>query len=240
VGYKKPTLIEIYSEIYLEPGSLAEGQFFDVVPKLKDAGFSEIEMTTAGFSLELQPGQGLQPKEKPRIRCWKPGRKEMAQVGEDLFVVNLTGAYPGWASFLKLFQDACSAVQLGLGGIPARSLSLRTIDRFTVPKKDFNVGDYLQVGGKMIPSWYAGCTESMDVNIGRGYLQHDGTNRSVVVAVRTFTDPVTIEMQGGFHDNLEQGTDLKTILEVLHGESNKTFEWIVTDRTRDEIMGGKN
>jgi uncharacterized protein (TIGR04255 family) len=239
LGYNNPTLIEIYSEIFLEPGSLAEGRFFDVVPKLKEVGFSEIEMTTAGFSLELEPGQGLKPKEKPRIRCWKPGKREMAQVGEDLVVVNLMGKYPGWDSFLQLFEQACGAVQAGLGAIPARSLSLRTIDRFSVAQRGFLIEEYLQVGGPLIPSWYADCQESMDVNIGRGYLQHDGRNRVIVVSVRTFTDPVTIEMQGGFHYAVKEGADVKGILKSLHAESNATFESIVTDRTRIEVMGGR-
>jgi hypothetical protein len=238
VGYKSPTLLEIYSEIYLEPGSLTEARFFDLVPKLKDAGFSEIEMATAGFSLEFQPGQGLQPKERPRIRCWKPGRREMAQVGEDLIVVNLMGQYPGWDSFKGLFTEACHAVESGLGAVPASSISLKTIDRFTVAREGFRVEDYLQVGGSLIPSWYKDCQESMDVTVGRGFLQHDGRNRVIVIAVRTFADPVTIEMQGGFHNTVTNRADLRQVLDALHEESNETFESLITGRTRKQIMGG--
>jgi uncharacterized protein (TIGR04255 family) len=239
LGYKNPTLVEIYSEIYLEPGSLTEARFFDVVPKLKDAGFSEIEMGTAGLSLEFQAGQGLRPKEKPRVRCWKPGKRELAQVGEDLLVVNLMGDYPGWSSFLQLFTQVCDAVRKGLGTVPARSLSLRTIDRFTVPKSDFLVGDYLQVGGPLIPSWYKNSRESIDVTVGKGFLPHDGRNRVIAVAVRTIAEPVMIEMQAAFHNTVSANDDLKNLLETLHAESNETFESLITDRTRNAIMGGQ-
>jgi uncharacterized protein (TIGR04255 family) len=239
LGYKNPTLVEIYSEIYLEPGSLTEGRFFDVVPKLKDAGFSEIEMTTAGLTLDIQPGQGFRPKEKPRVRCWKPGKRELAQVGEDLLVINLTGDYPGWNAFLQLFTQVCDAVRKGLGSVPAGSLSLRTMDRFTVPKDGFLVSDYLQVGGPLVPSWYKNSRESMDITVGKGFLPHDGRNRVIGVAVRTIADPVTIEMQAAFHNTVSANNDLKDLLETLHSESNDTFESLITDRTRKAIMGGQ-
>jgi uncharacterized protein (TIGR04255 family) len=238
LGYKNPTLVEIYSEIYLEPGSLTEARFFDVVPKLKDAGFSEIEMGTAGLSLEFQAGHGLRSKEKPRVRCWKPGKRELAQVGEDLLVVNLMGDYPGWNSFLQLFTQVCDAVRKGLGTVPASSLSLRTMDRFTVPKNGFLVGDYLQVGGPLVPSWYKDSRESMDVTVGKGFLPHDGRNRVISVAVRTIAEPVMIETQAAFHNTVSANDDLKNVLETLHSESNETFESLITNRTRNVIMGG--
>jgi hypothetical protein len=238
LGYKKPTLVEIYSEINLEAGSLTEARIFDVVPNLKNAGFSEIEFATAGFTLDFPAGGSPpRPREKQRIRCWKPGKRELAQVGEDLLVVNLTGDYPGWGHFLQLFTDVRDALRSGLGAVPVSSLSLRTIDRFTVPKDGFRVADYLQVGGALIPRWYHDSRESIDVTVGRGFLPYDGRNRSISVAVRSFTDPVTVEFQAAFHDTVAD-PDLIRLLEALHDESNETFESLISDRTRNDIMGG--
>jgi uncharacterized protein (TIGR04255 family) len=237
LGYKKPTLVEIFAEIHLQPGVLTEAQFFDVVPKLREAGFSEVEFATGGISLEFQAG-GPRTKEKQRIRCWKPGKRELAQVGEDLLVVNLTGLYPGWKHFVRLFAEAFNAVRGGLGSVPARSLNLRTIDRFSVLKNGFHLSDYLQVGGRLIPGWYKDWQESMDISAGKGFLQYDGKNRVIAVAVRTFTEPVTLEFQGTFHDAVADDADLKEVLEALHNESNETFESLITDRTRQDVMGG--
>ena len=44
MSYKKPALIEIFTETYLASGTLGAGQFFDVVPKLKVGGFAEAKV----------------------------------------------------------------------------------------------------------------------------------------------------------------------------------------------------
>src|SRR5438034_1011205 len=105
VRYKNPTLVETFTELHLEPGTLTEARFFDVVPKLKELGFTEVEFATGGLKLDLTPGRTGMPRETQRVRSWRPGRRELAQVAEDLFVVNLTGEYPGWGGFTRLFNE---------------------------------------------------------------------------------------------------------------------------------------
>ena len=80
MGYKKPTLAEVFAEVHLQDGSLTESRFFEVVPRLKERGFTEVEFASAGLSVEFKPGQVPSPREKQRIRCWKPGKRELAQV----------------------------------------------------------------------------------------------------------------------------------------------------------------
>jgi uncharacterized protein (TIGR04255 family) len=240
VGYRKPTLFEVLAEVHLEPGHLTEARFFDVVPKIRDLGYTEIELTTGGLAFELQAGKmGGWPREKQRVRCWKPGKKELAQIGEDLFVLNLTGGdYPGWDHFLGMFVRAIPALRAGLGVLPIQSLKLHTIDRWVVPKVDFLLGQYLDVGGQIVPKWYDNCSESADIVLGRGMLQLESKNRNVNVTVSAVNDPVHIDIQCGFHDMVKIETDLIDTLERLHSESNATFESIITDRTRNHVMGG--
>lgn len=238
MGYRKPTLVETYAELHLESGTLTEARFFDVVPKLKELGFTEVEFARA-LSIDFKPERLNFPRETQRVRCWKPGKRELAQVGEDLFVVNLTGDYPGWDNFVHLFNEGLGALGTGLGGLKVRSLNLLTTDQFLVPKEGFLVSHYLGVGGRVIPKWYENCKESIDINIGRGMLEPDGRNRQIQIGVRGAADPVTIGFQASFHDAVGEGTNLQDLLEDLHRESNVTFESLITDRTRNEIMGGR-
>jgi hypothetical protein len=242
LAYRNPTLAETYAELHLEPGTLTEARFFDVVPKLKELGFTELELTPAGLSFDFKPGRtgvpmGV-PRETQRVRCWKPGRRELAQVGEDLFVVNLTGAYPGWESFTRLFDEGLGALRAGLGEVRVRSLNLLTSDRFQAAKEGFVVSEYLDVGGRIMPRWYADCRESLDLSIGRGWLEADGRNRQVQVSVRALADPVIVQFNAAFHDAVPVGGNLRDTLERLHRESVDTFESLITNRTRNEIMGG--
>ena len=149
MAYRNPTLAETFAELHLEPGTLTEARFFNVVPHLQELGFTEVEFAAAGVSLEFQPGRMPFPREKQRVRCWKPGKQELAQVGEDLLVVNLTGPYPGWARFLHLFDEGLGALRAGLTEVHVRSLNLQTIDRFQVAKAGFLVSDYLDARGQV-------------------------------------------------------------------------------------------
>lgn len=239
LSYSKPTLVETFAEIHLAPETLTEARFFEVVPKLKDAGFTEIEFATVGVSLEVKPGRSVPvPRDRQRVRCWKPGKTQLVQVGEDLLVVNLTGEYPGWDGFVALFNEAYEALEAGLGQVEVQSLNLLTIDLFRVSKERFSISKYLNTNGEAIPKWFADCRESVDMNLGRGLLQVDGHNRQVHVNVQAATDPVSVRFQAQFHERVEAGSDLMGVLERLHGESNMTFESLITDRVRKDIMGG--
>jgi len=162
----------------------------------------------------------------------------LVQVGEDLLAVNLTGEYPGWDAFLRLFNTGRRALEAGLGEFQLRSLNFATIDRFEVAREGFSVSDYLDVGGRVMPKWYADCSESLDLSIGRGLLEPDGRNRQVQVKVQAATDPVKVMLQARFHDLVQEGEDLQKMLARLHKESTDTFESLITDRLRNEVMGG--
>jgi len=238
VAYKKPTLTETWAEVHLSTGSLTEARFFEVVPRLKELGFVDIEFATVGLSLEIGQGAPI-PREKQRVRCWKPGRKELVQVGEDLLISNLTGDYPGWDAFVALFTRSLGALQDGLGTPDIRSLNLLTKDDFKVKKAGFLVSDYLNVGGPVVPRWYEGCNESLDLDMGYGLLETDGRNRQIHVTVHAAKDPIAVTIRANFHDRVEEGVDLLGMLERLHSESNATFESLITPRLRDEVMEGR-
>lgn len=238
MAYKKPTLTETYAEIHLAPGLLSEARFFDVVPRLKALGFSDVELSTVGMKLDIKQGRPL-PRDLQRVRCWKAGRTQLVQVGEDLLIANLTGQYPGWSSFVQLFEEAYQALVDGLGTVEPVSVNVAALDSFEVPKEGFSISDYLAVGGKIIPQWYANCGESLDMTLGRGLLEVDGRNRQVHVSVRSAGDPVKISFRTQCHDRVQAANDLKDLLFRLHDETNSTFEAMITDRVRHTVMGGE-
>jgi uncharacterized protein (TIGR04255 family) len=173
------------------------------------------------------------------VRCWRPGRAELVQLVQDLIVVNLTGAYPGWDAFVELFAQARKALAAGLGDVEVSSLNFAAIDRFEVPRAGFSISQYLNVGGPIVPKWYVDCTESLDLDMGRGLLDQDGHNRQIHIDVRSAQDPVKVTFRTQFHDRVPAGGDLVQVLSRLHDESNLTFEAMITDRLRTMIMGGK-
>lgn len=238
MGYRKPTLVETYSELYLAADTLTESRFFDVVPALKAAGFTEVELGPGGIQL---PGEGsIFPRETQRVRCWKPSRTELVQIGQDQVILNLRGEYPGWDAFLRLFDEGYNAVNDSLGEISVRSLNLHTIDRFEAPREGFEISRYLDPRGGILPSWFEGCSESLDLDMGRGLLDPDGYNKQVHVKVQAATDPVRVQIRCNFHNEVETSSDLLDVLEHLHVDSTETFEALITDYLRNAVMEGQD
>ena len=231
MGYKKPTIIEIYIECFLAPSTLTVSRFFEIVPALKEKGFTDIELQPS-----FQVGIG-EPNLQPRIRCWSEGRKKLVQISEDNLIVNLVGEYPGWPAFTELLESAVSVVASRIGEFAIASMNLHTIDRFSVPVESYALERYVDCGGKIVPEWYKGSREALDITLGRGLVKEDTWNRQINVKVRR-REPVVIEFRVGLHNVIGSGKSWKHVLETLHDESNEIFESLVTDTTRNEIMGG--
>jgi len=241
LAYKNPTLDEVYAELFCDLNSLRAEDFFSVVPRLAAVGFSDVEFADTGIELLGVPldaeGQVI-PKRRHRVRCWLPDHSGLAQVAEDLLAVNLVGEYPGWDRFRELFSLLLASGREGLPDASFSSLSLTTIDRFKVPRSgDFRFGEYIQCGGRFIPEWYKDAREGLDVNLGLGFLATDHFNRKVSVRLRLEEEEAAFQLRAEFHNQLA-GKDPEEVLEDLHRDSNATFEAIITDRVRMEVMGG--
>ena len=242
MSYADPTLVELYAELHLLSGTLKPSAFFGTVPFLQEHGFGDVEMAEGGL-FRLDPSdKSLQPATHPRVRCWNEERTALVQIGEDLLVANIVGDYPGWNPFLEHLTVARDALRSGLGEDPSiASLSLNYIDRFYVPTEGYTLGKYLACDGTFVPSWYADATETLDITLGRGLLKKEGFNRQVRVKVRfrEEEDDIQVEFRTNLHDSLD-GNDVDSVLERLHSESNEIFEALITDTTREQVMGGSS
>jgi hypothetical protein len=229
--YKKPTIFEIFIECFLAPSTLSVSRLFDIVPALKEKGFTDVELQPT-----FQVGTD-EPSLRPRIRCWSEGRKKLIQLSEDTLIVNLVGEYPGWQAFTELLENAASVVASKTGQFVIASMNLHTIDRFSVPAESYVFDRYVNCGGKFVPEWYKGACEALDITLGRALVKEDAWNRQIIVRVRR-REPVSIEFRVGLHNVVGSGERWKDVLETLHNESNQVFESLITETTRNEIMGG--
>ena len=236
VGYKKPLLTEIYAELNLST-AFSQAKLLELVGRI--AGVApEVEIASVN-TVEVKADEGtVIRKTVPRLRCWSTDRTRLVQFSPELVVVNQVGEYLGWSVFEQHFRQVHESLS-SVAAVSIQSLSLHTIDRLVVDKSRFSVGRFLSCGGAYIPSYYADTTEACDISLGRGILVDDGFNRQVAVGVRIEDAKVTVQITAAFQNLLSDQAGLFALLDRLHMESNKTFEALITDETR-QLMGGES
>jgi uncharacterized protein (TIGR04255 family) len=238
MSYRKPALTEMFARLHLEAGALPPARFFDLVPRLKVAGFGDAEFGSREM-IQFNPDQALiEQASAPLVRCWYSDRKKLVQLSPDLIVMNLVGHYPGWSEFRALFDAVDQAARATLGGLPLSSLSLNTIDVLNAPSQAFRLGEYLNCDGAMLPKLYANIHQAFDISYGRGFIQVDPSNRQLRITGRLHGDFFEVRIEAGFHDVLAPTVNPVEVLERLHDESNNTFEALITDTTRNVVMQG--
>ncbi len=175
----------------------------------------------------------------PRIRCWDHDRTRLVQFSPDEFYVNLVGEYPGWTAFIEHLRDALQALaKIVTMPIKFKRVNLVTIDKWKVTKSEFRIGQYLNCGGRFVPEWYTDVAVASDISLGQGFYEKDGFNKRLRITVRPSINDVQFQMVASFGE-ATPGDDIETVMERLHKESVECFESIITDRVREEVMGGR-
>lgn len=153
MSYNKPTLTEIYVQMFFVDGCLPANKIFDVVPLLKNIGFDQVELSGAINT----PGTG-ELYLTPRIRCWDRDRRRLVQFSPDLMVINQTKEYLGWKTFIKFVVSSLNLLK-DAGVEPRyRSVSLHTIDEFSVSLEGYTLDKWLNCDGYKLPSQLRGAT----------------------------------------------------------------------------------
>jgi len=228
------------AEIYLEEGTLPQAAFMSLGHALTQAGFPDVEFGQVE-SIKLTPLPQLSEHQAvPRVRMWNTDRNKLIQYSPDEFYINLIGPYLGWTAFSDLRATAEKAVRDAVGkALQFRQVALIALDAITVSTDGFQLGRYLNCGGQFIPKWYQSTTEAADISLGHGMIDANRFNQAFQISVRPQATEVTIEMQSSFRTAISMDRSLTEILESLHEESIKTFEEMITDTTRNEVMGGQ-
>ena len=241
VDYAKPPLVEIYAEFFLAKGTLPAENLFDTAAKVKASGLPKIEISQQ-FDIDL--AQSPQPTAlvpTPKIKCWSEDRTRLVQVAPDLIAVNLVSpesSYPGWEDFRAFIQKIVDATISTFPSSGMKSVSLNTIDKFLFPRKDFVLAKYFNVGGSVVPAWYRDAREACDIDMGWGLLEKDGFNRQMHIKVRPSIETAEIYVNSTFHVSCATRDLISGVLESLHDQSRTSFEGLLTDVTRKEVMGG--
>lgn len=244
--YKNPILKEILIKVFFEKGCLSEADIFDIVPKAKENGLSlveigqGVEIGLSGEKVDNKEGI-LMPRERiliPRIKCWNPEKTLLLQLSSDIIITNQVGEYIGWSEFEKFFFVNLDIVNQIIENAKYKSVLLQTNDSFSVEKEGFFLGQYLNCGGNKVPEWYKNSNEAADITLGRGFLEEDSRNRQINIVIRKQKDSFSIKIDSKFHDKLTMASKLNEVVETLHLESSASFESMITDKTRNEVMGG--
>lgn len=242
MNYKTPILTEVLIKVLFEKGCLSVADIFDIVPKAKENGLSLIEI---GQAVEIGLGGKRVEEEIPtpsplisRIKCWNPEKTLLLQLSPDIIITNQVGEYIGWSEFKKFFFLNLDIVNKIIENAKYKSVLLQTNDSFSVEKEGFFLGQYLDCGGNKVPEWYKNSNEAADITLGRGFLEEDSRNRQIKIVIRKQKDSFSIKIDSKFHDKLTMASKLNEVVEKLHLESSASFESLITDKTRNEVMGG--
>jgi uncharacterized protein (TIGR04255 family) len=239
MDYRNPTLTEIIAELHLEAGTLPEKSFMALAREFAAHDLDDQEFGHMVIVENQDQGQETEPKIVPRIRCWDRERIRLVQFSPDVVYVNLIGEYPGWGKFIEHIRTTRASIENALkGDLQIIRVDLQTIDKWKVAPAGFTIGQYLNCGGRLIPEWYSEVSVSSDISLGQGFHHKDGFNKKVNVRVRTSEDNVQFQILIvlGVTD---QQRDFDTLMNKLHSESVECFEALITDRVRNEVMGGR-
>ena len=239
MSYKKPTLIEQYVAFSFRKDTLSQAKMFDVVPALKKIGFDTVEVVNIEQSSINDTGQ-IQRTIIPRFRCWNRDHDNLVQLAPDQVFINKVGKYLGWKDFSQMYLNSLSIIKENIEFSNIEGIAFNTVDVMNV----FNnapLGKYLNCG-EIIPMWYSQIKESFDISLGRGFLQADKYNKHIQLIGREINNEYQIKISSLFQKLITQpiiSIDyLSNEIENLHEESNTTFESMITDYTRENILGG--
>lgn len=240
MSYKEPVLAEIYTRVGLAEQTLPQEKLIEIVPLLKGCGLTAVEI---GQALDQAPPYAQESAQLlstlPRLRVWDEPRLKLVQLSPDLVVINQKREYLGWDVYSKFVADTLKVIEKVAPPLTYTSVSLRTQDKFTVPSKNFKVGEWLKTDGSIVPRLYENISSPLDIVLGYGYLDLDGKNFSINIVVRRTSSGMEFVFDCGFSRKADQNFDFHKILSELHDEAKATFEGIITDRVRTEVMKGE-
>lgn len=242
MSYQRPIIIEIYAELFFEPGSFPFAHMLEVVPPLQRRGFSIVESAdVVEPNIEDVDDPDFRPTHIPRVRCWTEDKTRLVQLAPDNVAMNLVspeGTYPGWEPFIaEVVRPTCEVLWQHASRARPTSLALNTLDRFAIPN-GLPLGEFLNCGGPRIPSILADTTQAFDYDIGRGLLHADRRNRQLHISGRPAATAYVVNIHAVFHEMISDNGDVLRKLEQLHDDANDVFESLITDRTRNEVMEG--
>lgn len=237
--YKQPILIEILAEFHVGLDSLDTRKFLDLVSKVSKKAGGDLEFETR-FGTESAAVSPAELSARPWAKIWWPNRDRRAQLTQGIVIANLVGTYPGSAAFQEHASDLLAMSAEVLGPVRCRSVRFQTVDQFDVPARESRLGSYLTAEDGRLPTAFLDTSSTADISVGDGLLAWEGWNRSLTVRVRRLPDSKTMRvlLESIFHEQRAESEPPYELMERLRRKSVLSFESLITDLLRVDVMGG--
>jgi len=237
--YKQPILIEILAEFHVGQDALDTRKFLDLVSKVSKKAGGDVEFETR-FGTESAAVSPAELSARPWVKIWWPNRDRLAQLTPGIVIANLVGTYPGSAAFKEHASDLLAMSAEVLEPVRCRSVRFQTVDQFDVPALGFRLGSYLAAKDGRLPTVFLDTTSTAHLSVGDGLLALEGWNRSLTVRVRRLPDSKTMRVlvESIFHEQRAETESPYQLMERLRRKSVLSFESLITDLLRVDVMGG--
>lgn len=168
-----------------------------------------------------------------RMRFFNQDKTAVAQVGENLLAVNVLSPYPHWDVFKKLILDVLEAYAKAASPAGIAQMTLRYIDRFTLPAERFRLGDWIVSGS---PYLARVLDEAHESAFSRVQTSSAGTSEAFTVALEVGSDKppaLTFDTEISRSSLPVAGAEIAQALDEMHGRVVDIFEACISDRTRE-------
>ncbi len=154
--YKNPPLVEVFCELFF---ALSEGEEWDAfqTPQFYERIRHKMpvrkDLHTVGIAVTVphgaKGGQGLDVRPHgpptPRYRFQSSDGKTVAQIAENLLVVNQLPPYYGWESFQSVLLEAFSHYVDLWPVAQIERVALHYVDKVVVPESQFELAAYFNL-----------------------------------------------------------------------------------------------
>lgn len=233
MNYNKPIISEVYSEFSFSK-IISSQQQFDIVQKFKID--SDI--------LELIPIQEPEIGVSQRYRLWGDNKRTLIQVLRSRVLFNYIPfadepkKYEGWDSFLKKCIKIQEDIQVIVKENSWKHVGICYVNKIDdIPLKDFTLGKYINCSGEIVPVNFSELNSATDLIVGIGNINIEENNQLKIKLELTPPDTCSIRLESLYNcfvndDNVEKQ------LNYLHNKCSEVFNSLITEYTKNKIMGG--
>ncbi len=236
MAYNKPTIRELYCEFFYHQPIDTKTQLRLVDVFKKDAESIKIDPDVTG-----SPSNSL----NFRIRLWM-NKNELVQVFGNRIAFNYVPInsenkkYLGWDYFSGKALDVVSRVEQELNSKDWKYTRLVYLDTFTVPDtEDFTIGKVINCNGEVVPKLIQSSRVATDIIIGNGAFANYDNFQAKIRLYDKEKDLFKFDLESSFAMLSSNEINAHNVLKILHKKNIDFFESIITDYTREEIMGGE-
>ncbi len=232
--YEEDSIVEALCEFSFAAGCAWDptvfGRFREAITD------AELPVREAGEIVEfaLEPAEGgLRARRQARMRFFNQDRTRLAQVGEDLLVANVLRPYPHWEVFRPFILRTLAAYTEAANPEAIEKITLRYIDRITLPEADTVLGNWIQTKSAYVPGFLEDAKRGGFSRVEKPVV--DGTEALTLVLDTDDENHrvLSIDTELVCAQVPPQKEALGTKLDKLHDRMIGIFETCITPRTRE-------